>query len=157
MSQDFKYIYLRDKELSLGENRRGFPVACIAILVDRNANEIHYGLATVHPDDRSSHYNRENGKALAVGRLMLRHNVLEMPKKTYVSMRDVTRMIMADIAKQKDSPTRAKKAAKRWMKFAEEADEFNSAFVHGLYDQITNSAPLEETVASVMNRAKLFD
>ena len=116
-SSRFRYLYLREK--SSNPKGRGFPVACVAISIDRNENTVRYGVATLHPTDRTS-FSKEQGRSLAVGRLMTNEKVLRL-EKAY-NLNHTTWQVMSDLSKRKDIPTRTKKAVRRWLASAALSD-----------------------------------
>lgn len=124
----FRYLYLREKSPS--DQGRGFPVACVAIHIDRNEKTVSYGVATLHPTDRSS-FSKEQGRSLAVGRLMLEQKVLHL-EKSY-NLNHTTWQVMSDLSKRKDIPTRTKKAVRRWLASAS-LNELRTISVSGITD-----------------------
>lgn len=138
----YRFFYLREKSQS--NNIKGFPVACIALNVDRNRNTVNYGLATVHPDDKKS-FTKAHARELAVGRLEYRNVSLSLPKGQYQNMSDVIRMILSDLNAQSSTPIRTKKAISRWFKQYENAPppSSNTTFglINGQYKSLHSGPP----------------
>lgn len=103
-----RIMYLRD--------RKGQPVGCIAIKVHRDAGTdrgtlLTYQYSVLNPQDR---FNRALARQLALGRLV------ESPftARTLLnpSMYEINLAVMKDIARDSDAPTRARNAAKLWIR-----------------------------------------
>lgn len=123
-SNNFRFLYLREKPTR--ENDRGFPIACVAMRVDRNTNTVSYGVTTCHASDQKNWFSRKHGRELAVGRLMLNQNTLTLPKNKYHNFHDITWMLLVALQQDKSVPRKTQKAIKRWLDMAQEID-FNSA------------------------------
>lgn len=102
-----RIMYLRD--------RSGNPVGCIAIKllpqVEYDRQLVLYQTSVLNPLD---HFDRALARQLALGRMVekpLTIRVISDP-----SMHDVTAEIMRDIAADSSQPTRARLAAKRWLR-----------------------------------------
>ena len=104
MSREIRVMYLRD--------RKGQPVGCIACQVNRAGHDYvgSYQLSVLNPSDK---FNRSVARQLAKGRLLENPHHIELP--TVPSMHEVTEKIMRSILVNKDAPTRARKAAQRWL------------------------------------------
>lgn len=135
-----RYVYLREKSNNFkanGEPAKGFPVATVALSIDRNTNKIKYGVATVHPSDKKS-FSKETGRSLATGRLTLQGKELVMPKNSYNNMNDILRLIFKEMSEDKKTPTRARRAIARWM----QESEINSDDYNFIADAITHNIKL---------------
>jgi len=108
---NIRVMYLRD--------RRGSIVGCIACQVNRSGHDYvgSYQLSVLNPADK---FNRGVARQLAKGRLLESPRHIELP--TVPSMHEVTERIMQNILLDKNVPTRARKAAQRWL------DETNQTF-----------------------------
>lgn len=111
---NFRYVYLREKVKDL--RHRGFPVACVAMHIDRNTNVVVYGVTTVHPDDKKGSYVSNDGRALAVGRLILDQKSFSFPRHQHHNVNDITCLLMKHLLTDKSLPTRTRKALKLWLK-----------------------------------------
>src|ERR1700743_2386937 len=120
-NMNYRFAYLREKSIvsPLGQELKGFPVACIAMVIDRNEHKVKYGLITIHPTDKIS-FSKEHGRSMAVERLHTQGKEVNIPKGDYSNIHDVIRLIVSDIADNEGTPSRTKRAAKRWIKNSEE-------------------------------------
>lgn len=116
MSNDYRYVYLREKVKNGMPGHRGFPVACVAMSIDRNSNTVAYGVTTVHPTDKKGFYVSNDGRALAVGRLIIEGKSFSYPKRQYHNINDITNLLMGHLLLDKTLPTRTRKALKLWLK-----------------------------------------
>ncbi|HEY5267567.1 MAG TPA: hypothetical protein VII94_00330 [Candidatus Saccharimonadales bacterium] len=93
----------------------GKPVGCLAIKVSQRAGPryLSYQHSVLNPRDQ---FNRELARQLALGRLV------ECPVFIRVTgtltMKQITELVMLNIAQDKHAPGRARKAAKCWLKAA---------------------------------------
>jgi len=90
----------------------GMPVGCIACQVKRTGNDYvgSYQLSVLNPSDK---FNRGVARQLAKGRLLENPHFVQLP--TVPSMHEVTERIMRSITLNNGAPTRARKAAQRWL------------------------------------------
>jgi hypothetical protein len=118
MSNNIRYVYLRDKEM--------FPIGCVAIKLNREIGYLEYQVSTVNPVDRkhpitgkSLPFNRSVAKHLALGRLI--EGGLCVRMSPTANMNQVSTLVMTDLSTmyhpthKGDIPTRAIKAAKLWL------------------------------------------
>ena len=95
-------MYLRD--------RKSTPIGCIAIDESRTGI-VSFQYSVLNPIDV---FERKIARYLALGKL------IEMPINLQVSRtasrHEVSRLIMADIANNSQGPSRARRAAKLWLK-----------------------------------------
>lgn len=105
-----RIMYLRDNA-----NR---PVACLAITFQRSRGEVLYNYTVQNPVDS---YDKMLGRQLAIGRMV------ETPFKVKVNkeanMHEVSYAVLTDMvspAGAKTTPTRAYKAAQRWLNDVEQ-------------------------------------
>lgn len=104
MNTNPRYFYIR--------NKNKFPVACVAMTLDRESNLIHYGLSTHAPGDN---FNRKFARELAKVR-MEKHNktVAITQQEETKSFRGVLRSLLLHLMDEKELPTRTRKAIKLW-------------------------------------------
>ena len=100
-----RIMYLRDDNYQ--------PVGCLAISVSKNQKQVRYQLSVVNPVDK---FERSLARHIALGRL------LEMPFRVEgfdgsQNGWEVTTAVMRHILQTDAVPTRAKKAAKRWLSY----------------------------------------
>lgn len=101
---NIRIMYLRSQQ--------GAIVGCVACQVKRAGHEYigNYQISVLNPSDR---FDRKLARAIAKGRLLENPHHIELP--TVPSMHEVTERIMRSILVNKDAPTRARKAAQRWL------------------------------------------
>ncbi len=103
-----RITYLRDV--------KGQPVGCLAISpISSNGqlgHKVSYHLSVLNPSDK---FDRKIAKSIAVGRLEKNPDCHALPVSENADMHTITRSVMADIASNKSMPSRAVKAAKRWL------------------------------------------
>lgn len=123
MENHFRFLYLRDSIKSTRTDltnktvtSRGFPVACIAIRIDRNSNTIYYGVSTVHPKDKNADYDRALARELAVGRLILTKKTVQYQGFKYNSLHDLMRLLVTHLISDKSLPKQTRKALMNWVK-----------------------------------------
>lgn len=127
-----KIFYIRKPNVNTEKfGHRGDPIACVAYVVskvddgseDLPYSEVRYALATVSnkPDAETGkidQFSKEQGRKLALARLdTMRHlgdetvNVFTDSEKSS----DITADIMFDLYTDSLTPSRVKKAAKKWL------------------------------------------
>jgi hypothetical protein len=100
-----RIMFLRDKHNQ--------PQGCVAIIVDTDNKFAYYQLSVLNPVDR---FCRELSRSIAIGRLY--QGGVQVPLPAKPNMHVISRAIMEDIRKNPNSPTRAVKAAKLWLRKA---------------------------------------
>lgn len=90
----------------------GNPVGAVAIKVHKNGRSAEYQVSVLNPLDR---FDRAIARQLALGRLAEAPFTVRIP--TNASMDDITRAVMTDIADDNNAVSRARKAAKLWLKW----------------------------------------
>ncbi len=101
-------MYLRDDNLN--------PCGCLVIDVDRKAKTLSYQMSVLNPADRFK-FERKLAREIAVKRLSVKPITLALDSSE-VSRHDISRLVMTDIKTSKKVPTRARKAAERWLTVA---------------------------------------
>lgn len=101
--ENYRVMYLRSSD--------GRPVGCVAMSVDRDAGVAAYQLSVLNPAD---YFDRKVARHLALGRLVEQPKSVPMLKNA--SMHDVSREVMTALVKGDNTPARALKAAKLWLK-----------------------------------------
>jgi hypothetical protein len=108
---------------------KGQPVACVAIKRHRavgagKTEYITYQLSVLNPADR---FDRGVARQLAIGR------EVEAPLTTVVSADagkyEITKAVFSDIVRDKNIPTRARKAARLWLDWNDWAGDYQPAEV----------------------------
>lgn len=90
----------------------GNPVGCIAIKVHENRRSAEYQVSVLNPLDR---FDRAIARQLALGRLAEAPFTVRLPSNA--SMYDITLAVMSDINLDESAPSRARRAAKLWIKY----------------------------------------
>jgi hypothetical protein len=102
-----RVTYLRD--------RKGDPQGCVAIKllphVEFDRQVIVYQVSVLNPVDR---FDRALARQLALGRMVEKPLTVRVPADP--TMYQITWHVMSDIAKDSGQPTRARAAAKRWLR-----------------------------------------
>lgn len=103
-----RIMYLRD--------RKGQPVGCVAIKVFRDTDDLYHNLivyqvSVLNPLDR---FDRAMARQLALGRMVEAPLTCHAPVEP--SMWETTQSVMRDIARDSGQPTRARQAAKLWLR-----------------------------------------
>ncbi len=114
MSSSHRIMYLRDRSAN--------PVGCIAIKLlnhgELNRCLIMYQTSVLNPLDR---FDRPLARQLALGRMVEKPLTVRVPADP--SMHEVTSAVMRDIASDSGQPTRARLAARRWLRFEDFSPE----------------------------------
>ncbi len=114
-----RIMYLRD--------RSNNPVGCVAIKLHRHVEYdrqlVEYQVSVLNPLDR---FDRATARHLALGRMVEAPLTVRVPVEP--SMYEVSSEVMRDIASDSGQPTRARQAAKRWLRF-------NDRQTFGLFDR----------------------
>lgn len=90
----------------------GNPVGCIAIKVSKSGRFAKYQLSVKNPLDQ---FDRAMARQLALGRLAEAPFTVRLPENA--RMDQITRAVMTDIANDTSAISRARKAAKLWLKW----------------------------------------
>jgi hypothetical protein len=102
-----RIMYLRD--------RNGNPVGCIAIKLHRHVEYdrclVEYQVSVLNPLDR---FDRATARQLALGRMVEAPLTVRVPADP--TMFEVSSEVMRDIVSDSGQPTRARDAAKRWLR-----------------------------------------
>jgi len=120
----FRFTYLRERPCRGA--KKGFPVGCVAMVIDKEANEVGIGVATCHPTDKKNDYSKAMMKHLAVGRLMLDRQVVPLPpsvKDEFYSSHDILCEVFFALQQDHSLPARARKAINRWIAEVEDRVE----------------------------------
>jgi len=100
-------MFLRD--------RYGSAVGCLAIKLHRHTeydqSMVSYQMSVLNPLDK---FNRELARTIAKGRLLEAPHVVMVPVEP--SMYEVSQAVMKDITHDSTVPTRARQAARRWLR-----------------------------------------
>ena len=86
------------------------PVGCLAIRINPRTKFVEYQLSVLNPVDA---FDRALARQLASGRLTESPITLRVPANP--SMFDISVAVMRDLSNTKSAPSRARKAAKRWL------------------------------------------
>lgn len=100
-----RVMYLRDE--------RYMPVGCIAISLNKDRSAVKYQVSVVNPVDK---FERSLARHIALGRLVekpIRIAGFDGNQDKY----EINCAIMENITSSKELPSRARKAAKNWLKF----------------------------------------
>jgi hypothetical protein len=103
MKNGVRIMFLRDHNAQ--------PQGCIAITINDKEQFAYYRLSVLNPVDR---FNRELARSLATGRLYSGGIPVRIPKNA--NMHDISRAVMTDITKNPQTPTRAVRLAKYWLR-----------------------------------------
>lgn len=130
MTSQVKYFYIRTPDQNTEKfGHRGRPVACVAYTVSRcrdytenndAVNRVKYALATVsdRPDEYGwiDNFSKEEGRELATERLLYTNGVeCDYLFTDSEKSSDITADIMFALYSDGLTPSRVKKAAKRWL------------------------------------------
>lgn len=95
--------------------RHGSAIGCLAIKLHRHTEYNHglvsYQMSVLNPLDR---FNRSLARHIALGRLVESPHTVKVPIEP--SMYEVSQAVMKDIAHDSSVPTRARQAARRWLR-----------------------------------------
>lgn len=102
-----RVMYLRDQH--------NHPVACVYMNFDRKNGQVNYGLSVLNPQDN---FKRSVARQLAIGRMY------ESPKTVKVTPDAnnhvvATAVVLQLIQESASTPSRAVKAARRWLSKAQ--------------------------------------
>ena len=92
----------------------GNPVGCIAIKLHKNGRSAEYQVSVLNPLDR---FDRAIARQLALGRLAEAPLTVRLPTGAPLNMEEITRAVMLDIAIDTQAVSRARRAAKLWLKW----------------------------------------
>lgn len=124
MNNQVKYFYIRTPDQNTEKfGHRGKPIACVAYTVSRcrdylenndDVNRVQYALATVNGE--FDQFDKAYGRALSQQRLLYgSSDEHEHIFTDSVKASDITADIMFALYSDGLTPTRVKKAAKRWL------------------------------------------
>lgn len=103
MQNTFRVQYLRDTN--------NFPIGCLAIKLSDNFAMVSYQVSVLNPRDR---FDRALSRQLAKGRLLEQPIEVDLPDD--FNMHVITRVVMNDMQNNSSLPTRARKAARYWLR-----------------------------------------
>lgn len=112
--QSHRVIYLRDK--------RNQIVGCCAVKLHREKLYAEYRISVLNPRDN---FERSLGRQLALGRLVEAPFLVGIPSSD-CDLHEVFKAVMSDISKDTGEPTRARKAADRWLQNVEQMESQSS-------------------------------
>ncbi len=97
-------------------DENGQPVGCIAIRLSRDSGELHwdqveYEVSVLNPLDK---FDRAVARQLALGRMLDNPSVVRVPVNP--TMYEISCAVMKGIARDSYFPSRARKAARIWLK-----------------------------------------
>jgi hypothetical protein len=104
MAKGFRVMYLRDK------NKQ--PIGCLAIGLTRGNLSVKYQVSCLNPVDT---FDRETARLFALGRLVESPFVVSLDGNV-PNMHHISRVVMTDLSHNKLVPSRASRAAKRWLR-----------------------------------------
>lgn len=90
----------------------GNPVGCVAIKVSKSKKFAKYQVSVLNPLDR---FDRAMARQLALGRLAEAPYTVRLVANA--TMHDITTAVMDDIVLDSNAPTRARKAARVWLRY----------------------------------------
>lgn len=99
----YKVMYLRDKA--------GQPVGCVAINMGARKRSVEYQLSVRNPVEK---FDKAFARQLALGRLVEVPHVTDVAKDHNVH--DLTKAVMSQIESLSLYPSRARKAARLWLR-----------------------------------------
>ena len=102
-----RYFYLRDTN--------GQPVGCLAMQL--MSDDIKYGISVLNPKDI---FNRDLARSIAYGRLM--HKPVVLGLSGALSYFSITQTVLSYVGADVSAPTRARKAAKLWLRKNKQSD-----------------------------------
>lgn len=104
MKAGYRVMFLRDPS--------GMPVGCLAIGLTRSRKTIKYQVSVLNPVDK---FDRKLARQIALGRLM--ESSYSAPSTNNIpDMHQISRDVMQHLSKNEDVPSRASRAAKRWLR-----------------------------------------
>ena len=104
-SRNQRTLYLR--------NQHNHPVGCVAMSIQWEKKEVSYQLSVLNPLDR---FNRKLARSIAFSRLTNKPYLISIKEDSF-NVHDIFRAVLSEISKTSHSkfPTRAVKAAKKWL------------------------------------------
>ena len=90
----------------------GNPVGCVAIKLHKTGRSAEYQVSVLNPLDK---FDRAIARQLALGRLAEAPFTVRLPPNANIF--DITLAVLSDIALDESAPSRARKAAKLWIKW----------------------------------------
>lgn len=127
MSTGIRFFYLRTEPKTPQD--RGNPVACLCVFFNKDTKQVSYGFSTLNPLDTCK---KAVAKDLAAGRLIRNPHKVNIWSPSmneeditchYINRRILQDMLMLD---RKELPSRARKAAIRWLAMADTKDGYVS-------------------------------
>lgn len=104
MKKNTRIMYLRDK------NRR--PIGCVAMHLHSKRRTVRFQVSTWNPVED---FDKAFGRQLALGRMVDTPSIVRS-SEGFNDMYQVTLNVMQSIANGKDYPSRARRAAQRWLR-----------------------------------------
>ena len=111
MLRNHRVMYLRDKS--------GQPVGAVAIKVSRDPERPHAQYQVCAANLREDKFDRTIARYFALGRLVEAPFVVPLIDEE-ATMHEISWAVMQDIANYSGLPSRARQAAKRWLRDAKE-------------------------------------
>lgn len=105
MKSGYRVMFLRDE--------KGQPVGCLAIGLTSKQRVVKYQVSVLNPIDR---FDRKIARLVALGRLVESPFTAVLADETDVSMHQISRDVMMHLAYNKEVPSRASRAARRWLR-----------------------------------------
>lgn len=98
------------------KNENGHYVGCIAIVEHPAPSGEHFALVEYRVSVRnpSDQFDKDVARQLALGRLVEAPYTVRVP--SHPNMHEISRAIMKDIARDHTAPSRARNAAKHWLR-----------------------------------------
>jgi hypothetical protein len=107
---NYKFVYLR--QAPTPSNKKGEPVGCVAFTLDGDV--LNFGVSVQHPSDA---FDVKKAKGLALQRLIKAPNPSTFKSETDpVDSNVVIHHVMTLLVSTSGLPTRARKAAKMWLR-----------------------------------------
>lgn len=105
MSSKYRVMYLRDKNQQ--------PVGCVAIGLTRTMKNVKYGISVLNPVDK---FDRKTARLIALERLVNQpQSAVFIGNTDDISVHDVSISVMQNLSNNAHAPSRARRAAKRWL------------------------------------------
>ena len=105
MKSGFRTMFLRDE--------KGQPVGCLAIGLTSKQRIVKYQVSALNPIDR---FDRKMARLLALGRLVEAPFTAVLSDVADINMHQISRDVMMHLASNKEVPSRASRAARRWLR-----------------------------------------
>ena len=112
---NIRFHYLRSRPTFCFKTRslqKGSPIACVAVFVDRDQNEILYQVSSLNK--KQDKFNRILAQDIAQGRLLVHPEKLLL-EKVPNSAHDITQIVMKHAMKNINFSDTVRKSAKLWL------------------------------------------